>query len=766
MTVYYIDYEGGNDANAGTSFATRWKTLTNGATAARLNGGDEVRLMASPDPTSIGSATWTGSYRKAAVTVSSSTNASPIVITTAADHGLTAGMYVNIAGHVTNTNANGVWKVGTVPNSTSFQILKIDGTNTTGNGVGSGGTSTDVTNCMVKLPTPITKNVALCGGLAEKPVWTASANVTTTQDTASYKEGYSSASIAILTAFTTGKAAYYALPSTLDLSAYQQISFWVRMTGTATAGNISLVLCTDTLGAVAAHTCTIPSLGAASQWVPVTVNFGANMSSLINSIALYVNSDVGAQTVLIDNIVACKNASSADSLNLASLISKNTGTEPWHPIESINYDTIMLGNINAGNPTSSRGYSGATETVTTYKRETIKINPAISSSTPVNTVNDGSLASTISFSGGWNRTDMSTQTGETWFDGQNGYGYGFSNAFANTTFDKINATRYNIGYRHAPATGVTGGRVISGQFIGCTTGIQAVSGTYGRFDSIWVNCNSTGFLDSSATGLMIDTINDASGNLSTGFGFSSGSLSIRIFAKCDNNGTYGVNANSSNAGVIGSLSANNNTYGLYFTSAGEISINAGSTSGNSFPIYTGAGKIFLNDFSISEAVEVTYANAINYSYGGVFSTRHDGIAKNAWIFYGRGTVNQQSSVIDGEATTAWKMSPTDSQYCYYVPLKLKIGTVVCNAGSLVTITARMRRDNTGLTMRLLCPAGAMTGSATDVYADAAASADTWETVTISFTPTASGAVEVYAYAIGNGYTSYSGFVCNMTATQA
>lgn len=68
--------------------------------------------------------------------ISSSTNASPIVITTAAAHGYTTGDIVVVNGHTTNTAANGTWQVGTTT-STTFQLLtRIDGNNSTGNGVG------------------------------------------------------------------------------------------------------------------------------------------------------------------------------------------------------------------------------------------------------------------------------------------------------------------------------------------------------------------------------------------------------------------------------------------------------------------------------------------------------------------------------------------------------------------------------------------------------------------------------------------------------
>lgn len=72
----------------------------------------------------------------APVAISSSTQATPIVVTTAANHGLSTGDTVVIAGHLTNTAANGTWNATSLT-STTFSIP------TTGNGVGGAtGTST------------------------------------------------------------------------------------------------------------------------------------------------------------------------------------------------------------------------------------------------------------------------------------------------------------------------------------------------------------------------------------------------------------------------------------------------------------------------------------------------------------------------------------------------------------------------------------------------------------------------------------------------
>jgi len=779
MVTYYVDYEGGNDASAGTSFATRWQTLTNGATAARIAPGDEIRVMASPDPTSIGNATWTGGGRPGALAITSSTNASPIVITTTAAHGLVTGDYVMIAGHATNTNALGVWLVGTTPTSTTFQILQINGANTTGNGAGTGGTFTNVDNVIVKTATPLVQNIALCGGRGQKPVWTASANVTATQDIGNFKEGNSSASIAIAAGFTTGKAAYYTLPSTLDLSGYQQVSFWVRQTaGTiGAAGAVYVALCTDTIGDTVAHTCNVPALGNTAVWFPVTVNLGTNLNSAIQSVAFYVVTDNGAQTFLLDNITAGKAASSADSVTLTSLISKSDGTgdEAWYAIQSLNNDAIMLANYNNVTSASNelRGYNGTTETVTTYKRETIKTTPQTSTdANGLGIINDsGTVGNVIAYSGGWNRTDMSTRTGVTWLDGQNGAGRGMTTTTtrSNITVDRLNFCRY---YR----------------------GLYFFSTSITTLSNMYATANTEVGLDIENTSFRISITNLWSTNNYVGVTIAGSYIQIDTPKLVSNNSLVGMFFNTARFVEIGSLIAGNNsnsaTIGnLRYINAVNVTIqsatidrsegpafalngsnncfvNGGSSSNNaaggvSAP-QASASSLYLNNFTINEATE--FSSGIGGGF--LYSNRHDNTDNNSWIWQaGMGTINQQTAVVDSPATTAWQMRPTSTTNTTATsPLVLKIGTVVCAASSLVTVTARMRRNNTSLTMRLICPGGQISGVATDVFSDMTAAINTWETVTITFTPTKPGAVNIYAYAFGGA--SLSGFVSNLTAAQA
>lgn len=77
--------------------------------------------------------------RGAPVSVASSTNANPIVVTTAAAHGYSTGAVVEISGHLVNTAANGSW-TATVLTTTTFSIPAL------GNGAGG------ATGTVVKMP--------------------------------------------------------------------------------------------------------------------------------------------------------------------------------------------------------------------------------------------------------------------------------------------------------------------------------------------------------------------------------------------------------------------------------------------------------------------------------------------------------------------------------------------------------------------------------------------------------------------------------------
>ena len=815
MATYYLDYEGGNDANDGLSFANRWKTMTTGVTTTRIAPGDTVRIMGSPDPTSLGiGATWTGEKLRTTATITGATNATPIVCTLS-PHGYASGNTVVISAATGNTAANGVWEVNVLTSST-FQLV-----GSAGNGAWvSGGTIRRINNRVVRLNSALTQNIASTGvgttgsSGAFRNTWTSAdgVNVTTTTSTSIVKEHYFSDSIAIGAGFGTGVAAYYPLPTTLDLSSYQQVSFWIyQSAGTKGAANdCSLVLCSDTAGAVGVNTINIPQLGILAYWHPITVNVGVALSSSVRSIAFKVNTDNAAQTFYLNNIIACKAASSPDSLTLTSLVGKGTTGETWYGIQSINGTRVILDNHTNSTPSLDiAGYFpmtgvGVTENVTTYKRETIKTVYATATTTQVQTfTTSGTAGNLIRYEGGWDRTNMSTQNLETWFDGSNGVGYGIYNTGKSyVSLNRVAAVRYYgnffftaaISGMEVPYIPASNSSTQYGIYLNSspTVGIQTSIGitTIGA-----VNNNDSYALYHGGDRVYIDNVkvyNSCTGSYAVFIGsyYENYINNLEIF---NSNSTYSMYLSGSNCNInyanvqsntghidffqsinntIGILtSVNNSTYGIYFDGSSNNYINGGRTSGHSQGVYytNGSNNNYFKNFTINETTEASFPD--NGSNSRLYSQNHDNTANNHVIFADYGKISSETTVRNTASGLAWKLQPTNTLRDQYYPLDFSLAKVAVNANSLVSVACSMRRTNTGLAMQLVVPGSSTIGAialagipTAGVIGSMTAAADTWERVSLSFTPTETGVVEIFAYAYGG--TTYTGYVDDLSISQA
>lgn len=746
MPTFYLDFENGNDANDGTTFANRWKTLTSGATAARIAPGDTVRIMGSPAPTSLGqNGVWTSQALQATKTITGATNATPISIT-CTGHGYSTGDTVVVESVTTNTNANGTWEI-TVTGANTFTL---DGS--VGNGVGSGGTARLRNNTRMMLTTAVTQNIASTG--PGRAAWTASANVTATLNTSTFKEHNQADSIAIAAGFTTGLAAYWALPSTTDFSGYQQVSFWIRQTaGTVgAAGAVDLRLCSDNAGVTAVNTISIPNLAVIGRWMPVTVDLGTNLGSSIQSIAFYVNTDNGAQTFLLSNIIACKASSAADSLTLTSLIGKNTTGETFWGIQSINGRRVMLDADTNATPTSTsvRGYYGTSETVTTWKRETIKLGPAASGSTALQTIQDsGSDGNLITFSGGWDRTNMSTQSLETWLDGVNGNGTAIELPVAFISMNSLAFVRFT---RAALLNNVAN--------TNCTINFISISN------------NNIGVDISAATTNLSCTVNAICAGLTgvqaLGSGCTGLQLSLPLVRSLGARGlefnpaigmSIEINVNNTGSNAI-STSASTGTPGNSAIIKNSIFENASSFDAS---IATLVGPIYFQNCSFLDASEINITTPGTRGTAYVYSHKHDQTTDNHKIFMPGSLISSATDQRHTASGISWKIQPTDTNRSSAWPVTLSLAKVACSANNLVTVKAWMRRDNSGLTMRLVCKGGQIAGVSSDVTATVTTT-NAWEELTITFTPTEAGVVEITAEAWGG--TTFSGWVDDLTITQA
>lgn len=663
MAIKYVDPVNGNDVNDGSSFALRKKTIGSASSVAAA--GDTIRVMGSPDLTSLGqTATWTDK------------------------------------------------------------------------------------SATVTLTTALTVNIALCDS-----TWTASTNVTCTTSS-SRKQGSLSASIAVGSAFTTGLAAYFNT-GTLDLSGYQQVSFWIQANAAVAAGVMALRLSTTTAGTTATHDFTINRALNTGQWTCITIDNAGPLNSAIASVALVAISDPGTVTFLVDNVLACKASSSADSLTLSSLIGKNDGE--WWAIQSINATAIKLDcGTNSDASTTLKGYSGTTGLFNTYKRESYATPSVASAGANVNALaTSGTAGNPITISGGWNTTDMSTQTlNATYLDGMDGFGRAIAtvnksyNTISNMGFcryrdglliDGDNTVLTNIVVSGSNATGLTVDNTVARKIqvtnlvitASLSNGITASNNvaTFNVFTNITVKgCNSTAI---TIGGLSERWFNVVSSN-NNGAGFDiSGQGWCEYYNVVSKDNTFGIRAvtNVSSKMVYGLTTSGNSSAGVSYTGPGPslVLVNANVTDTTKYTV-NAAGTNAQTDACIL----VQYSGGVN--------TTHLEVYPNA-------TVQSDVSTVHAATGFSWKFSPTNAILDSLRPLSKRIATVPIKAGTTATISVWCRRDNTGITQTLRICGGRIPGvgsAGSDLTASNSAAANTWSKVSLpAVTPTVDGVVEVY-----------------------
>lgn len=685
MPTLFLDYEGGNDGNNGSSFANRFKTVDTGATAARTAPGDTIRIMASPDPTSLG--------QNASFTDKSDT---------------------------------------------------------------------------ITLTTAVTANVSLC-----ESAWTPSTNITASVDGSNLKQGTNSTSIAPAGAFTTGLAAYEAMGST-DFSSYQQLSFWIRSSVNVAANSLSVKLCSDAVGATPVDSFQIPHNLVASRWYPITINKGSALGSAIQSVALYIDIDFGAATILLDNILACKSVASADSLTLRSLIGKGPAGELYFPIRSINGTTIKLdSNSNSSFGSTPRGYSGATESVDCSKRECIIFAPSDTSTAWGNVQESGTSGNPITYSGGWNRTDMSTQTGVTYIDCLTSQ-VPLLNTLNFNNVEKLVAVRPSIGGQSGTDCVWTDcGAIGSGNSpFSLVNARITVAGTI-----FAAACNSTMNLGSPTLSLQNAIALSTQAGIGITLGTTSGSTIKHTGTlkanNCSSNGCslagsgqYGDLTTSGNgsSGVltsgstgkqtVQSLTAVGNTgYALSANAQTYLTINGLNTSGNTSGVINFAGTnnshIIIRNATYAEG---TFHNGTIDTGSGAILQVHNDNAPNVHFTKTDGGITRSETGADRRTASgiAWRLSPTSSTIrTALYPLRQRLTFFKLLSGIPKDIKVWVKRTTSAvISGRLICPKGQIAGISTDQIANASAADGVYEQLSLTLTSSEDGIVEVFCEAWG------------------
>ena len=866
--VFYIDPVNGADANNGQSFATALKNISGATSAKGVQAGDTVRIEEAPLYDTGVNATWTSVTSRGVspfnnFTITGATNATPIVCTFN-NHGYSTGDVIQIASAGGNTATNGIWKI-TVTSSSQFSL-----NDSSGNGTWTSGGSVSPIFCRtVKTASALVQPIASFAprntvSLGARAAWVgATANVTTSINFNTFGKGSENDQITIAAGFTTGKIAYYTLPATLNLSAYQQLSLFIFQ-ASGTLGGLTISLCSDTLGDTAIDTFTIPSTGALNIWCPFTINKGSALGSSIRSISISRAANNGAQVFLFSSIVAVKSPTSVDALSNTSLVTKNNGTEGAYSVGGFGGSdgTIVFLDSNptlTNHTTTGGAYYGTTETVGLWRYEPLNpytLNSAALPSTAATgtsymlfPANNGILNNPITFSGGWDSTNMSTRTGQTWFTNQNGFAYGLYNLAPSNyvTVDRVNYTRCQIGYFSDASVlgnivqncnytatnnaGISFSSAAQPQLQSCivtNTSGNGVSISYGSNDInnpvVINNCTFSGnvtnnlSINTATFGYPYYNITNSSFNTSSGTGINTSQFGYATITSNSVNyfNSTGLAASNNIIGTINNLTfvpePNGGTqiingaliqsYSVLpqniYTTFNNVTVNAPTTTysqgATNLSLCLNGGCSNFKFFNCSfTPTNVTYSNgnqltdtggAYLYNCTGVPTTISTATANvtpfilnaaiysqdegntvgNNKIYFSGGLATSQTAVRNTPSGYAWSLAPTStSTVTSAFPLKLKIASVAANGSSAVTISAYMRRTNTGLTMQLVCPAGQPYGPSTDTTASITAVANTWQQVSISFTPTQNAVFDIYVYVYGG--TTFTGYVDDVEVTQ-
>lgn len=651
-TTRYLDMVGGNNSNDGSTFALRKLTLASACSG--LTGGDTVRVIASPDPTSLSqSATFT------------------------------------------------------------------NGSDT------------------VTLTTAVTANIDTC-----EAAWTASANVTATAQSTTQREGTNAASLAIASGFTTGLVAYHAMSAT-DFSGYKQISFLVRTNAALAASVLSLNLCSDAAGATPVNTVAIPAI-TSGYWTAVVVDTAAALGASIQSVSISAASDPGTITVFLDNIIACKDSTAADSLTHYSLISKNTGTEPWMAIDSINGTTIKLAGgyqATASRSTYQPYYYGTTATVTIYKREPLIVTSAQVSGSGT------SENSRLSIEGGWDRTAMSSQSGQSFLrfrDPSQGSTALFdantsSNVYLNKWYS-VNSIGSGVIVNRGSAFGEVGAIACGvGFYLYQTCSTQAATSAT-RYA---VQCGNGVKFSGSPAGIGIET--------TLRFNYMWG------FLKSDS--SYPAINDTGTTPVRGKVVVFGADIQGHYCYSGNANTNRGAFSEITFQGCT--LKNMNRDTSagpeVVNVINSTIASITNQTTPGVTGTlrlmSQGGDTTSHLILFGSsagsGVIASDTSVRHTASDFSWKLTPNLAVGTSANPaLYLSIAKIACVANEQRTVKAYLRRSNTGLTVQMRLKGGDVAGVDDDVVSSMSAAINTWEQITLQFTPTQQCVAEIFVQCYG------------------
>jgi len=372
---------------------------------------------------------------------------------------------------------------------------------------------------------------------------------------------------------------------------------------------------------------------------------------------------------------------------------------------------------------------------------------AASSTTAIQTVSSsGNSSAFLYISGGWDLS-TETQTGQTWFRQMHGtfnnrYGYGlYMTGKSYTNLDKLNFLRYYYGiYCYSSSNNNT-----------ITSATCNSNSQYGIYYNNGCNNN---------------TITSATCNSNNGSGIyynNSSSNNTITSATCNSNNSGIYYSGSSNNNTITSATCNLNGYGIYYTSSNNNTIYALSTTGNTAAgIYSDNANNICHSATIAESTKVAFGTAY-YANTRQYINNLGGFS---YVYSNYATANSQNATAGGTGKE-WKLAITNAARGTIYPFYIPIARVAVASSGKVTVKVYFKKSGTGIAGALRCRYGQVTWSdaAQDIIVTCPDNTSRNQ-VTLEFTPTAAGVVEIEAGAWYTGSTSQTVIIDDIEITQA
>ena len=560
--------------------------------------------------------------------------------------------------------------------------------------------------------------------------WTARTDITVGTST-TRAHGSTSVSLTPATAFTTGEMAYFDLGASTDLSAFSAIFVLQRVVGSITA-SYSLNLYSDS-GTTLIRS--IPILGEPatlathSFWAPRMFGDGAALPNNVRSIGISISADPSTTVILINNLVACHDqgvtpnsitpwSRFATTANLTDLFRWDHDSALHNCGLFLSDTTLRLAHV----PTAAAGSTTYVWPHATLTSGTIEMWHGWPHDLAIANANDQQIvpragtseSAIVRFTGGWNRTNMSTQDadGLTIFINVPSVARGFTPAGWNK-FERLDFMHWNISFGipndvefeecanlYPVSQATINNRVKWDRFQMCSMGVVW---TPGRGVTA---CND----------LIVHNTTSLNYQLDTHDGF----VGVRVMY----NTTSGIDVaggNSRDGYGIRNYYGADNTVDLRVISNGDLRVwNASLNSGTKLAMASGSlgGSCFVQNLDGD-------VNACSGVALGLALTRDTTTVDGSAVASARMLINLNvfSSIWNVDvAVVDRKMASSIS-------------------GQTVTASIRYRRSSANITGRWVVKGGIII--ATDQTASLSATSGTWDTATVSFTATGDGVISCH-----------------------